>query len=250
MLQDNLILLFSLIAIGLIALLVNYFISSREQRQEYKVKRLKELRQRSEEILTTLALLREVNCRHDITDALSSYVVGMIEEISQLAPGSDMLEEISAKKESADRASHLPGNFTNDLALKKVQIHIKFAEKLLIQMTKQGKLNIARAKQFQQDLYWLHVCVFADAHIEQGNYHLGRDDKLQAMSHYKHAKAIIARTNVPQKQKQDYIDKIRELLNKARPSSAMAAGNLAASLDQLVDKENKEEQDKASTPRP
>ncbi len=65
-------------------------------------------------------------------------------------------------------------------------------------MANKGKLKIARAKQFQQDLYWLHVCVFADAHIEQGDYYLDRDDKLVAMSHYKHAKAIIARTNVPQ----------------------------------------------------
>lgn len=248
MLQDNLILLFSLIAVGLIALLVNYFISSREQRQEYRSKRLKELRKKSEEVLTTLALLREVNCRSEITDTLSSYVVSMIEEIGQLAPGSDMLEEISAQKESADRAAPIPGNFTNDMALKKAQVHINYAEKLLIEMTKLGKLNIVRAKQFQMDLYWLQVCVFADAHIEQGNYYLERDDKLLAMSHYKHAKAIIARTNVPQKQKQDYIDKIREMLNKARPSSAMAAGNLAASLEQLEERETKEEQDKAMTP--
>ena len=241
MLQDNLIFLFSLIAVGFIALLVNYFISTREQQQEYRGKRLKELRKQSDDALTTLAVLREANCRHEITDALSSYIIGMIEEIALLAPGSDLLQEISAQKEGADRTSPVPGSFSNDRALKRAQIHIQHAEKLCIEMAKKGKLNIARAKQFQQDLYWLHVCVFADAHIEQGDYYLDRDDKLVAMSHYKHAKAIIARTSVPQKQKQDYVDKIRELLNKARPSSAMAAGNLAASLEELKKEKANEE---------
>lgn len=241
MLQDNLIFLFSLIAVGFVALLLNYFISTREQQQEYRAKRLKELRKQSEDALTTLAVLKEANCRHEITDAISSYIIGMIEEIAVIAPGSDLLQEISAQKEGADRASPIPGGFTNDRALKRAQIHIQHAEKLCIEMAKKGKLNVVRAKQFQHDLYWLHVCVFADAHIEQGDYYMDRDDKLVAMSHYKHAKAIIARTNVPQKQKQDYVDKIRELLNKARPSSAMAAGNLAASLEELKNEKTNEE---------
>ncbi|GGK82957.1 DNA topoisomerase I [Amphritea balenae] len=242
MLQDNLILIFSLLAIGLIALLVNYFISSREQRHEYRTKRLKELRKKSDEALVTLTILKEANCRNEISDTLSSYIVSMIEEITSLAPGSDLLADISAQKETVDRAAPMPGGFTNDRALKKAQIHIQHAEKLLVEMTRLGKLSVIKAKQYQQDLYWLHVCVFADAHIEQGNHYLSRDEKLIAMSHYKHAKAIIARTNVPQKKKQDYIDKIRALLNKARPSSAMAAGNLAASLSQLEEKSSKEEQ--------
>lgn len=242
MLQDNLIFLFSLIGIGFVALLVNNFFSTREQQQEYRTKRLRMLNKASGEALETLAVLREANCRSEITDALSGYVVSMIEEIATLAPDSDLLQDISAQKESTDRVSAVAGGFNNDRALKKAQIHIQHAEKLCIEMAQAGKLSVSRAKQFQQDLYWLHVSVFVEAHIQQGNYYLDRDDKLLAMSHYKHAKAMIARANVPQKQKQDYIDTIRELLNRARPSSAMAAGNLAASLEELTAKEKKEEQ--------
>lgn len=237
MLQDNLIYLISLVAIGLAALLVNYYFSAREQRQEYRIKRLRQLRRKSEDALITLALLREANCREDIVEKLGEYVVSMLEEIAQLAPGSDLFEELSAQKESTDRITPSTSNFTNDRALKRAQIHIQHAERLLVEMAQLGKLNIIRAKQFQHELYWLHVCVFADAHIEQGNYFLDQGDKLIAMSHYKHAKAIIARTKVPQRQKQDYMDKLRDLLNAARPSSAAASGNLAASLDQLADKD-------------
>ncbi|RTE67665.1 DNA topoisomerase I [Amphritea opalescens] len=241
MLQDNLIFLFSLIAVGFVALLVNNFFSTREQQQEYRHKRLKELNKKSAETLECLAVLREANCRAEITNALSGYVVSMIEEISTLAPDSDLLQDIGAQKESTDRITPVPGGFNNDRALKKAQIHIQHAEKLCIEMAQQGKISVSRAKQFQHDLYWLHVCVFADAHINQGDYYLARDEKLIAMSHYKHAKAMVARANVPQKQKQDYVDKIRDLLNKARPSSAMATGNLAASIDLLSKKEKKEE---------
>lgn len=237
MLQDNLIYLISLVAIGLIALLINYYISAREQRQEYRFKRLHELRRKSEDALITLTLLREANCRPDIVEKLGEYVISMIEEIAQLAPGSDLLEELSVQKENTDRITPSTTTFTNDRALKRAQIHIQHAERLLIEMTQLGKLNIVRAKQFQHELYWLHVCVFADAHIEQGNYFLEQGDKLIAMSHYKHAKAIIARTNVPQRQKQGYMDKLKDLLNAARPSSAAASGNLAASLDLLKEKE-------------
>ncbi len=241
MLQDNLIFLFSLIAVGFVALLVNNYFSTREQQNEYRNKRLKELNKKSAETLESLAVLREANCRTEITDALSGYVVSMIEEISTLAPESELLQDIGAQKESTDRITAVPGGFNNDRALKKAQIHIQHAEKLCIEMAQLNKLSVARAKQFQHDLYWLHVCVFADAHINQGNHYLERGDKLVAMSHYKHAKAMVARANVPQKQKQEYIDRIRDLLNRARPSSAMATGNLAASVDLLSQKENKEE---------
>ncbi|MDO6563471.1 DNA topoisomerase I [Amphritea sp. 1_MG-2023] len=241
MLQDNLIFLFSLIAVGFVALLVNNFFSTREQQHEYRQKRLKELNKKSAEALESLAVLREANCRTEITDALSGFVVSMIEEISALAPESELLQDIGAQKENTDRITAVPGGFNNDRALKKAQIHIQHAEKMCIEMAQLNKLSVARAKQFQHDLYWLHVCVFADAHINQGNDYLARGDKLVAMSHYKHAKAMVARANVPQKQKQDYIEKIRDLLNRARPSSAMATGNLAASIDLMSQKENKEE---------
>ncbi len=241
MLQDNLIFLFSLIVIGFVALLINNFFSNKEQQQEYRSKRLKELNQKTGEVLETLVILKEANCRSEISDALSGYVVSMIEEIATLAPDSDLLQDISTQKEITDRVNPVPGGFNNDRALKKAQIHIHHAEKICIEMAQLGKLSISRAKQFQHDLYWLHVCVFVDAHINQGNFYLERNDKLIAMSHYKHAKAMVARANVPQKQKQAYIDKVRDLLNQARPSSAMATGNLAASLDQLAQKENNDD---------
>lgn len=241
MLQDNLIFLFSLIAVGFVALLVNNFFSTREQQQEYRNKRLKELNKKSAETLESLAVLKEANCRAEITDAIGGYVVSMIEEIATLAPDSELLQDISAQKESTDRITAVPGGFNNDRALKKAQIHIQHAEQLCIEMAHAGKISVSRARQFQHDLYWLHVCVFADAHITQGDFYLARNDKLIAKSHYKHAKAMVARANVPQKQKQAYIDKIRDLLNQARPSSAMATGNLAASVDLLSQKETKDE---------
>lgn len=233
MLQDNLIFLIIIASVGLLALLINYYISSREQREEARIKRLNQLQRESEDILNTLAVLREADCRTEIIDKISEYSIKMIEEIAMLAPGSEILEQISAQKESADRMSPMPTGFSNDRSLKRVQIYIKHAENVLISMTKQGMLAVSTAKQFQQDLYWLHVCIFADAHIAQGNYYLEKQDKLIAMSHYKHAKAIITRTNVPQRQKQEYLDNIRALLNKARPNSNIGANTLASSLDEL-----------------
>ncbi|WP_432473887.1 DNA topoisomerase I [Amphritea sp. HPY] len=233
MLQDNLIFIIIIAAVGLTALLINFFIASKEQREERRIKRLNYLQHHSEDALNTLAVLREANCREEIIEKISQYTVKMIEDIALLAPESPILEQISTQKENTDRLSPVPGGFSNDRSLKRVQIYIQHAEKILIEMTKQGFLAVSTAKQFQQDLYWLHVTVFADAHIAQGNHYLERDDKLIAMSHYKHAKAIITRTNVPQRKKQPHLDHIRTLLNKARPSSALAASTLASSLAEL-----------------
>jgi len=235
MLQDNLIFMIIIAAVGFVALLINFFISSKEQREERRVKRLNYLQYHSEEALNTLAVLREANCREEIIEKISQYIIKMIEEIASLAPESAILEQISTQKENTDRLSPIAGGFSNDRSLKRVQIYIQHAEKILIDMTKQGLISVSTAKQFQQDLYWLHVTVFADAHISQGNHHLERDDKLIAMSHYKHAKAIITRTNVPQRKKQPYLDQIMTLLNKARPGSSLAANTLASSLTELKD---------------
>lgn len=239
MLQDNLILLISITAVGCIALFINYFIASREQREEARIKRLGVLKKKTEDTLNTLVVLREANCKPEIIEKINQHAMSMLEEIAMLAPGSELLEDIGAQKESSDRVSAIPNGYSTDKDLKRTQIYIQHGEKILLEMTRLGTLPVTLSQQFQQDLYWLHVCVFADAHIQQGNYYLSQDEKLNAMSHYKHAKAIITRTSVPQRKKQEYLDKIRVLLNKARPTNSLAAGTLAASLDELEQEETK-----------
>ncbi|MEH6577889.1 MAG: DNA topoisomerase I [Amphritea sp.] len=238
MLQDNLILLISIAAIGCIAVFINFYISSKEQREEARIKRLTVLKKKAVDALNTLAVLREANCKPAIIEAVNKHAMGMFEEIANLAPGSELLESIGAQKESSEQATAIPGGFTSDRELKRAQIYIHHGEKILIEMSKSGTLPLNQATQYQHDLYWLHVCLFADAHIQQGNYYLERAEKLNAMSHYKHAKAIITRTSVQQKKKQEYLDQIRVLMNKARPSNPLSV-TLAASLEELEQEEAK-----------
>lgn len=216
MLQDNLIILLTVATIGFIAICINHFIASREQREEARIKRLRELRRKSELALNTITVLREASCRKEIIDKLSLFVTHMIEEISRLAPDSDLLAEISNLKDTNDNTQVAPGNFSSDKALKRAQLFISHAEQIFVEMAKMRMLTPTQVRHYQHDLYWLHVCVFADAHIQQGNDYLEQEDHLIALSHFKHAKAIITKTSVPQKKKKDRLEKLDKFITAAR----------------------------------
>ena len=220
MLQDNLIILLTVAAIGFVALCINYFIASREQREEARIKRLRVLRRKSELGLNTVTLLREADCRKEIIEKISLYISKMIEEIAQLAPDSDLLNEISTLRDTSENGQIQPGNFSSDKALKRAQLFISHAEKILVEMAQLRILTPTQVRHYQHDLYWLHVCVFADAHIQQGNDYMEQEDHLIALSHFKHAKAIITKTSVPQKKKKDRLETINQLITTARNSPA------------------------------
>lgn len=234
MLRDNLVFIILIAVVGVAALLINYFINLRENQQESRSSRLRWLKEQAEHTLNALAILKEADCREDITDKLNQHALALIEEIGVLAPDSELMTDVSRMKETSDRARPTQGAFDSDRAVKRAQIYITFAEKLLIDMANRGKMTPQLAINYQQDLYWLNLSLVADAHLahsaklEQGG------DKIGALSHLKHAKAILVRAKVTQRQKQPKLDQVQAIIDRIQPPKDFGPGKLAAALDDYL----------------
>lgn len=234
MLQDNLIYIVIIALIGAIALGISHFISQREHNAIVKNDRLNWLRKQSFYTLDAIATLKAAGCKPEILEKLNQHAMLQIEEISILAPDSDLMTQVNNQKETADRTAAGQGVFNSDKDLKRFQIYINFTEKLLGKMLKKGKLSPVLAENYGQELYWLNISIVADAHIYQAKQLLLQDDKLLALSHLKHAKAVIVRAMVPQQKKQPKLDLIQPQINAIQPRKNNHGGALEESLDDFL----------------
>lgn len=231
MLSDNLLYLLLIAALGLGALVINHLLTTREQMRESRGKRLKWLKEQAEHTLNSLAILKEINCRTDIIDRLNQHALALIEEIAVLAPDSELMTEISKVKDSTDRTRPRQDAPKSDREVKKAQIYITFAEKLIIDMADKGKMTAHLARAYQQELYWLNICMVADAHNYQAQQLIEGKDSIGALSHLKHAKALLLKAMVPQRQKQERLRQVQSLIDQIQPKRDYGPGRLAESVD-------------------
>ncbi|SFG61511.1 DNA topoisomerase I [Neptunomonas qingdaonensis] len=234
MLQDNLIYIVIIALIGAIALGISHFISQREHNAIVKSERLTWLRKQAFYTLDAIATLKAAGCKPEILEKLNQHAMLQIEEISMLAPDSDLMTEVNNQKETADRTPPGQGVFNSDKDLKRFKIYVNFTEKLLAEMLKKGKLSTILAENYAQELYWLNISIVADAHMHQAQQFLTQDEKLLALSHMKHAKAVIVRAMVPQQKKQPKLDLIQPQINAIQPRKVNQGGALADSLDNFL----------------
>ncbi|KAA0875829.1 DNA topoisomerase I [Nitrincola tapanii] len=231
MLGDNLLYVILLAALGLAALLVNHVLTTREKDRAERNERLKWLKEQAEHTLNALSVLRELNCRSDITDKLNQHALSLIEEIGILAPESDLMSDISKVKESADRTRIRQEPLNNDKAVKRAQIYLNFAETLIGDMANKGRMSPLLVESYQRELYWINQSMVADAHQAQARALLDKGDRLEALTHLKHAKAILVRAAVPQRQKQERLNQVQALIDQLQPKRDYGSGTLADSLD-------------------
>ncbi|WP_293266508.1 DNA topoisomerase I [Neptunomonas sp.] len=234
MMQDNLVYIVIIALIGAIALGINYFISQREHNSSVKHDRLDWLRKQTFHTLDAIATLKAAGCKPEILEKLNSHAMVQIEEISLLAPDSDLMTQVNNQKETADRTAAGQGAFNSDKELKRFQIYINFTEKLLSQMLKKGKLSPLLAENYGQELYWLNISIVAEAHINQAKQFIAQDEKLTALSHLKHAKAVIVRAMVPQNKKQPKLDIIQPQIDAIQPRKSNHGGALEDSIDNFL----------------
>ena len=231
--QESVLYLIIIAAIGLAALGLNHIISRREHAAEVKQERLKDLRTQTFHILDTITALKAAGCKNDILDRLNQHAMVLIEEVSMLAPDSDLMTQVNNQKETADRTIPSHTQFTSDKELKKFQIYVNYTEKLLKKMLAKGKISPIQARNYGQELYWLNISVVADAHIMQAKMLLESGDKLIALSHLKHAKAVVVRAMVAQHLKQPKLNEIQPLIKELEPKRSSYGGTLEDSISDI-----------------
>ena len=234
MLSDNIFYVVLIAIVGILALTANYVLTHKETQSVEKSKRLKWLKEQAEHTLNALAVLKEVGCREDIIEKLNQHAMTLIEEIGALAPDSDLMTEIVRNKESTDRVERRDGGLTSDRSVKRAQIYLNFAERLFVDLANKGRLTVHLAQAYQQELYWLNITIVTEAHINQAKRMVSINEPMSALSHYKHAKAILLRSTISGRQKKRYLDDIQAEIEKIQPRKDSGAGTLAESLDDYL----------------
>lgn len=234
MLKENLIYIVIIALIGAIALTISYIITRREQKAQAKSDRLTWLRKQAIHILDGITTLKSAGASAGLLEKLNKQAMVYIEEISLLAPDSDLMTQVNNQKEAAERTPAGQGLFRSDKDLKRLQIYIRFTEKLLTEQVKKGKLTGTLAKSYGQELYWLNIRVVAEAHENQALQLIADGDKLTALSHLKHAKAVVVRAMIPQAKKQPILERLQPQIEEIQPRKIIHAGALEESIDDFL----------------
>ena len=102
LLIENITYIIALIFIGVIAITFNYFITNRELDTSNRQERLTWLNEQATRTIEAMKALKEADCKPEIIEKLNQHVTLQIEEISTLAPDSDIMTQINQKKEITD----------------------------------------------------------------------------------------------------------------------------------------------------
>ncbi len=231
MLYDNLIILIVIAVVGLLALVGSHVISQREQQARQKAARVKWLGQQAEHGISALGVLRACSCKPEIIERIETQVAALISEMASLTPDNPLLSTLNNQKQNADRATAAAAALNSDRAIKRASIFINYARELLTEMAQNNSLPPALAKSYAQELHWLNVSIIATAHLSQGQKSIAQQDKPAALSHLKHAKAVLTRAMVPQQFKQERLSQIQALLDSLEPRPQRSDGTLADNLE-------------------
>ncbi len=231
MLHDNIIILITIAVVGLLALIGSHIISQREQHAREQAARAKWLGQQAEHGINALGILRACSCKPEIIERIETHVEGLISEMAALTPDNPLLSTLSSQKQNAKRSTAAAATLNSDRAIKRASIFINYARELLTEMVQNNSVSPALAKNYAQELHWLNVSMIATAHLTQGQKSLGTQDKPVALSHLKHAKAVLTRAMVPQQLKQERLTQIQSLLDSLEPRPQRSDGTLADTID-------------------
>jgi len=217
MLVENIAYIIAIICVGVLAISLNYYITNREQDTSNRQERLTWLNEQATRTLEAMRALKEAGCKPEIIEKLNQHVTLQIEEISTLAPDSDIMTQINQKKETTDSTFASTLHLGNDRELKRIQIYISYTERLVKQMAKNRSISTKLGKSYMSELYWLNIRNVVDAHRTQAERVLENNDNLTALSHLKHAKAIIFRAQVAHSLKADRLADIQAKIKLIEP---------------------------------
>lgn len=231
LLIENIGYIIAIICIGAFAISLNYFLTNREQDISNREERLIWLNEQATRTIEAMKALKEASCKPEIIEKLNQHVTLQIEEISTLAPDSEIMNQINKKKQITDSTTPTDIHLHNDRELKRIQIYITYTERLVKQMVKTRNINMKLGKSYMSELYWLNIRNVVDAHRTQAKRVMGSDDNLTALSHLKHAKAILFRAHVSQSLKQERLDDIQRMVLEIEPLKAKHHDPIDEELD-------------------
>lgn len=216
------VLVISLVAILLIALLINYYAHQQQEQRLQRALLAKKLRFEAGQLLDALATLKQLSCPKTVIDLLSDMAVRMLGKLAYLCPQSGVIEQLQSQTPMGSEHS-LGFNLENDSSIKKAHSAIRFAVRFVLQCRNQGELSSIKYDEISKELLWLDSKIDIDAHMNAGKRLLKSDKPAVATSRFKQAKNVIARLPHKNPHRQQLMSEINQLIAQTLPFGTAAA---------------------------
>ena len=225
MFSDNApLLMIILVTILVAALLANYLVHQQQERKLQRALLSKKLRIEAEKLLDALATLKQIDCPRAVIELLNQEVVAILDKISRLKPEAGMMEQLQSQtSNTAAQAESL--NLENDRAMKQAHAAVRFAIRFVHQRRSSGALSSIKCDEISRELQWLDSKIEIDTHINIGKRLLETDKPAVATSHFKQAKAFIARLHHNDPNRPELMAQINDLIAEALPFGTQARQN-------------------------
>ncbi len=221
-LENSPVLVISLVAILLIALLINYFVHQQQEQRLQRALLAKKLRTGAGQLLDALTTLKQLSCPKTVIDLLNNEAVRMLDKLAQLSPQSGVIEQLQSQTPTGTgHAQSL--NLENDSAMKKAHSAIRFAVRFIHQRRSLGGLSSIQCDELSKELIWLDSKIEIDTHMDSGKRLLDSDKPAVAISRFKLAKNVIARLPYKDSHRQQLMTDINQLIAQTLPFGTAAA---------------------------
>ncbi|MEH6822886.1 MAG: hypothetical protein V7629_03105 [Motiliproteus sp.] len=221
-LENSPVLVISLVAILLIALLINYYVHQQQQQRLQRALLAKKLRTGAGQLLDALTTLKQLSCPKTVIDLLNDEAVRMLGKLAQLSPQSGVIEQLQSQTPmGSGQLQSL--NLDNDSAMKKAHSAIRFAVRFIHQRRSLGGLSSIQCDELSKELLWLDSKIEIDTYMDTGKRLLNSDKPAVAISRFKQAKYVIARLPHKDPHRPRLMAEINQLIAQTLPFGTSAA---------------------------
>lgn len=211
--SNPLILLIILIAILVTALAINYHFHQREQAKLQRQQRSRQLKKDIQQTVDSITALRGANAPAAITNRLTEHAARLINQLAEVNPAAGVVDQLRSRSDQESPAPIASGLHSVQL----VQSAIRVTLSILRQQQQFGQITPLEVAEFSKELAWLHIACEADLYTTEGKKLMENGKPALAISHFKHAKTVIAKASSKEPRRNEKLQELRELLDQANP---------------------------------
>ncbi len=207
-------LIIALVVVVVTALAINYYFHKRQEAENTRRLLSKQLKGQIEQVLDSLAVLKQTSCDPQLITALTDYSMGLFTQLKTVNPQSDLAAQL---EKGSGRSSEPALQLKSDQSIRQAQQSIRNATSVLSKLRQQGKLTPVNASELVQELNWFYYQIEADAHIDQAGRLIETGKNSVAITHLKQARTAISKTSSKDPRRTEKIRELNAAITDADP---------------------------------
>jgi len=210
---NPLILILILVIILITALATNYYFHQREQQRLLRQQRSRQLKKEIQQTVDALSALRGVAAPAAILERLTEHAARLISQLADINPNAGVVDQLRSRQD----LDPPPPAITGLHSVQRIQSAIRVTLSILRMQQQRGQITPLQVTEFGKELAWLHLSSEAELYTHEGRKLMENGKLALAISHFKHAKIVIAKAPSKEPRRDAKLAEIRQLLEQANP---------------------------------